>query len=116
MDTFLSDNGGHRSSPTPESSQPVVSQTAQQLTQGTAGTNTEATVVAGKRYRFTAQKTGGFVLGLATVATGSEANIRWACPLYKSIEIQIPLGYTTLHYTTDTNSGIGYLVELKQVS
>ena len=114
MNTVLSDNGGHRSSPTPESSSPVVSQTAQKLTQGSAGTNTEATVVAGKRYRFTASVTGGFVFGLATVATGSEANIRWACPLYRSIEITIPLGYTVLHYTTDTSSGIGYLVELEQ--
>lgn len=113
-DTFLSDNGGHRSSPTPESSLPKITQTAQQLTQGSAGTDTEATVVAGRRYRFTAQKTGGFVFGVATVATGSEANIRWVCPIYKSVEIQIPLGYTVLHYTTDTNSGVGYLVELEQ--
>jgi hypothetical protein len=106
------DNGGFLSSPTPESSQPVISQTALKLTQGTAGTNTTATVVAGKRYRFTAYLTGGFLFGLATVAT--EGNIRWVCPIYHSIEIEIPAGYTTLHYTTDVNNGVGYLVELTQ--
>jgi hypothetical protein len=111
---MLSDNSGGNTSPHPNQSQPVISQTAQKLTQATAGTDTTATVTAGARYRFTAQKTGGFVFGLATVATGSEANIRWCAPLYQSVELQIPLGQTTLHYTTDTNSGVGYLVEIKQ--
>lgn len=106
------DNGGFRSSPHPNVSQPVISQTALKLTQGTAGTNTIATVVGGKRYRFTAYKTGGFRFGLATVAT--DGNVRWVCPLYHTIEIQIPNGYTTLNYTTDTNSGVGFLVEIKQ--
>jgi len=108
------DNAGFRTSPSPEQSQPVIIQTAQALTQGTAGTDTTATVGAGKRYRFTAQKTGGFVFGLLTVATGSEANIRWVCPLETSIEILIPEGYTILHYTTDTNSALGKLIELVQ--
>lgn len=113
MDTFLSDNAGGRSSPSPESSQPKVTQTAQMCSGQTAGTDYEKTVSQGSRYRFTAQLTGGFKLGLATVATGSEANIRWVCPLYRSIEIEIPLGYTTLHVTPDTSSAIGFLVELK---
>jgi hypothetical protein len=106
------DNTGFCSSPTPESSQPVVSQTALKLTQATAGTETTTTVTAGSRYRFTAYITGGFRFGLATVAT--DGNVRWVCPLYHSIEIQIPVGYTTLHYTTDTNNGLGFLVELVQ--
>jgi len=71
-----------------------------------------ATVVAGARYRFTAYVTGGFRFGLATVAT--DGNVRWVCPIYRSIEITIPQGYTTLHYTTDTNSALGFLVELIQ--
>ncbi len=104
------DNGGFRTSSHPGQSQPVITQTALALTQGTAGTNTETTVVAGKRYRFTAYKTGGFRFGLATVAT--DGNVRWVCPIYQTIEIQIPRGVTTLHYTTDTNSGVGFLVEL----
>jgi hypothetical protein len=106
-----SNNAGGKSSPTPESSQPKVTQTALQLTQATAGTNTEATVVAGRRYRFTAYITGGFRFGLATMAT--VGNTRWVCPLYRSVEIEIPVGYTTLHYTTDTNSALGFLVELQ---
>lgn len=110
QEVYLSDNGGHRSAPTPESSQPAVIQTAQKLTQATAGTNTQATVVAGKRYRFTSYLTSGFRFGLATVAT--DGNVRWVCPIYRSIEIEIPIGYTTLHYTTDVNSGLGFLVEL----
>lgn len=114
MSDFTYDNIGFRTANCPEQSQPVITQTAQALTQGTAGADTTATVTAGARYRFTAQKTGGFVFGLATVATGSEANIRWCAPVGVSIEILIPEGYTTLHYTTDTNSGIGYLVKLEQ--
>ena len=110
MEVYQSDNQGNRSSPTPESSQPVVSQTALKLTQATAGTNTTATVVGGKKYRFTAYITGGFRFGLATVAT--DGNVRWVCPIYRSIEIDVPQGYTTLYYTTDTNNGLGFLVEL----
>ena len=104
------DNGGFKTSPDVMASQPVITQTAQKLTQATAGTNTEATVVAGKRYRFTSYLAGGFRFGLATVAT--DGNVRWVCPIYKTIEIQIPRGVTTLHYTTDVNSGLGFLVEL----
>lgn len=117
-DTYLSNNSGERSSPTPESSQPKVTQTTQVLT-GTAGTNYPITVKAGQRYRVTAQLPvaqgtfGGFVFGLATVATGSEANIRWCCPTCRSIEITIPAGNTTLHYSPDTTGAIGYIVELK---
>ncbi len=108
---YLCDNEGRKTSPTAEQSQPVAGQTAQQLTQAVAGTNTEATVVAGKRYRFTAYKTGGFYFGLATVAT--VGNVCWVCPLYHTIEINIPIGYTTLHYTTETNNGLGFLVEIE---
>jgi hypothetical protein len=110
QEMYQSDNQGNRSSPTPESSQPEVTQTAQKLTQGTAGTDTTATVTAGKKYRFTAYITGGFRFGLAAMAT--DGNVRWVCPLYRSIEIQIPIGTTTIHYTTDTNNALGFLVEL----
>ena len=108
---YISDNSGAISSPTPESSQPAATQTALKLTQASAGTNTEATVTAGKRYRFTSYITGGFRFGLATVAT--DGNVRWVCPLYRSIEIDVPAGYTTLHYTTDVNNGLGFLIELQ---
>ena len=110
QDQYLADNQGGRSSPTPEQSQPVVSQTALQLTNASANTETTATVVGGKRYRFTAYLVGGFYFGLATVAT--IGNTRWVCPLGKSIEIFIPAGYTTLHYATDTSNALGLLVEI----
>lgn len=112
-DTYLSNNAGERSSPCPESSQPVVTQTAQMCSSETAGTDYEKTVTAGQRYRFTSQLTGGFKLGLASVAIGQEAAIRWLCPLGKTIEITIPASYTTLHVTPDTTNAIGFLVELK---
>ncbi len=111
MGNTMYDNSGAISSPTPESSQPVITQTAQKLTQATAGTNTTAAVTAGKKYRFTAYITGGFRFGLATTAT--DGNIRWVCPIYRSIEIKIPAGYTTLHYTVDTNNALGFLCELE---
>lgn len=109
-ETCISDNSGHRSAPTPESSDPKTSQTAQQLTNAAADTNGTATVTGGSRYRFTSLGTGGFYLGLANVTTAG--NVRWVCPLYHSIEIAIPIGVTTLHYATNANNGVGYLVEL----
>jgi hypothetical protein len=111
---MLSDNGGFNTSPHPGQSQPKITQTALALTNGSADTNTTQTVTAGSRYRFTSYKTGGFLFGLATTATAG--NIRWVCPLYATIEIQIPVGYTTLHYQTNVNNGLGYLVEIKQTS
>lgn len=110
------DNGGFSTSPHPNQSQPVIAAvdgaTSQVLTNGTADTNGTATVVAGTRYRFTSTLTGGFLFGLATTATST--NIRWVCPIYKTIEIQIPQGYTTLHYQTNVNDGIGWLIPIKQ--
>ena len=111
MIPYISDNQGFRSSPSPESSQPVKTQTALKLTNATKDTDTTATVVAGKRYRFTCLNTGGFYIGLADVTTAG--NVRWVCPLYQSIEIQIPVdGGVTLHYATDTNNGVGFLIEI----
>lgn len=107
------DNGGYNCAPSPGQSQPVISQTALALTNATADTNTEATVVAGARYRFTCTSTGAFRFGLATTATAG--NVRWVCGVGHSIEIQVPLGYTTLHYATDTNAGYGWLVRIKTV-
>ena len=111
MATVVSqDNAGFRTSPNPNSAQPVLTQTAQKLTNATADTNTTCTVKAGTRYRFSDMLTGSFYFGLADVTTA--ANVRWACPVFSTMEIQIPEGVTTLHYATSVNSGIGYLVEL----
>lgn len=108
MDTFLSDNAGHRVAPY-GAADPVAA-TGQKLTHGTAGTNGTATVEAGAAYAFTAQKTGGFIFGVATTAT--DANVIWACPLGQTIIIVIPNGITSLHWAPDTNDAIGYLRKL----
>lgn len=111
-DIYLSDNAGNRSSPTPESSQPVILQTALKLTNAVVNTNTEVSIISAKRYRFTAYIAGGFRFGLATMAV--DDNVRWICPLYSSIEIEIPYGYTVLHYAVDTANALGFLVELRR--
>lgn len=113
----LSDNAGNTISPVPENSHPVATQTALQLTNASADTDTMATVTSGKTYRFTSLKTGGFYFGWATPVTA--ANVRWVCPLYHSIIIKIDIpsngaATRTLHYATDANNGIGYLVEVEQ--
>jgi len=105
---MLEDNGGHVVS-IPETADPVIA-SGQTLTNASKDTDTEATVVAGERYAITAQEVGGFYFGIADVTTA--ANIVWACPAGKTIVIYIPLGYTTLHYATDTNDAIGYLRKL----
>ncbi len=107
---MLHDNGGFRTSPHPGQSQPVITQTALNFSAINKDTDTELAVVAGKRYRFTSLTAGGFYLGLADVTT--VANVRWVCPLYQVVEIQIPRGVTVLHVACDTNNAIGYLVEL----
>ena len=114
QEVFLSDNAGHRVAPY-GAVDPKFG-TGQTLTNGSADTNTTATVVAGARYAITvlAQSAtaaqGGFLFGLATTATA--ANICWVCPVNETIIIQIPVGYTTLHYQTDLNNGLAYLREL----
>lgn len=110
MNQQHADNGGFRTSPHPGQSQPVITQIALQFTGINKDVDTELAVVAGKRYRFTAMITGGFYLGLADVTTA--AAVRWICPLYQSVEVQIPRGVTSLHVACDTNNAIGYLVEL----
>lgn len=107
----LYDNMGHNVPPHANLADPVLA-SGQTLTNATAGADTSATVVAGESYIITALTTGGFIFGLATVETA--ANIIWACPLGQTIIIKIPVGYTTLHYATNTNNGIAYLRKMAQ--
>ena len=108
------DNIGMKTSPHPSQSQPVQA-TGQLVAHGTADTTGTKTVVAGRRYRFTATETGGFIFGMLDPATA--ANVLWCCPIYQTIELQIPRGGgTLLYYQTDTNDGLGYLVEIAQQS
>ena len=104
------DNGGYNTSPHPNTSQPILSQTALLLNVDELA-DAETTVVAGARYRFTSVKGGSFMFGLATTATAD--NVRWVCPLYGSIEIQVPLGHTHIHQRASANSSWGYLIRIK---
>ena len=108
MEVYLSDNAGHRVPPA-DAPDPIAA-SGQTLTNAAKDTNTTVTVVGGALYALTAQEVGGFYLGILTTATA--ANIIWACPLRKTIIINIPPGTTTLHYATDTNDAIGYLRRL----
>lgn len=106
---YLSDNKGHRVPPHPDMADPVVG-SGQTLTYGTKDTNRGVSVTPGA-YAFTAQEVGGFYLGLVSV-TADAANIIWACPVGKTIIINIPEGYISLKYSCDTNDAIGYLRRL----
>ncbi len=111
MPVPLQDNVGFNTSPHPHVSQPTAYNSGVQLTNAAADTTGTTTVVEGARYRFTAMETGGFIFGMLDPATA--ANVIWCCPLYNTIEIQIPLGGgTTLYYQTNTNNGLGYLVRI----
>jgi hypothetical protein len=103
---FSCDNNGNRLPAHADMADPILA-SGQTLTNASADTNTTATVVAGGVYAITALNTGGFLFGLATTATA--ANIIWVGTLYRTIIVRIPLGYTTLHYQTDTNNGMAYL-------
>lgn len=103
---FSCDNDGNRMPVHPDSANPILA-SGQTLTNASADTDTTATIIAGATYAITALNTGGFLFGLATTATA--ANIIWACTLYRTVIIKIPLSYTTLHYQTDTNNGMAYL-------
>jgi hypothetical protein len=97
-----------------------VNGSTQQLTNATKDTNTTATVSAGTDYLCIALKTGNFYLGLADVTTA--ANVMWVVPLNTpGCVINIPCSFSaakgedvTLHYATDTNNGIAYLIELDE--
>ncbi len=110
METYLSDNAGHRVPPA--GAPDPVAASGQTLTNGAALAADSATVVAGATYAFTSMILGGFIFGIAVTTTA--ANILWACPIYKTIIIVIPAGVTTLHYATNVNDGVGYLRRLTE--
>jgi hypothetical protein len=109
MEVYLSDNKGSRMPPHVGMAA-VEAASAQKLTNGTKDTDGTVTVESGARYVFTAQVVGGFYLGILDVTT--DANKLWCCPIYQSIIFRVPIGTVTLHYATDTNSGVGYLRKL----
>lgn len=119
MATLLSDQKGFTVPPGRPSGHPVNGSSIR-LTQGTAGTDTTTTVKAGSDYLLIALNIGGFYAGLATVTTA--ANVMWVAPLYTPgvvINIECTSSYAkgadvTLHYSTDTNNGVAYLIKLDE--
>jgi len=109
VDTYLSNNAGHRAAPGAINCDPVAA-SGQTLTDATIGGDHSVTVVAGESYAFTAALTGSFFFGVAAVTTA--ANIIWACGLYNTIVIKVPESITTLHYAGSVNGATGYLVKL----
>jgi hypothetical protein len=113
----LSDDKGFFALPGVVCGHPVGA-TGQALTNAAADTDGTVNVVAGRSYLVTALNTGGFYFGALTVATA--ANVLWVCPLHKTVLIHIDeelfgvaRGDTVaLHFATDTNDGIGKLVQL----
>jgi hypothetical protein len=102
---------GHKINPSCETHR-MVTASGQKVTITTAGTDYTKTVVAGARYAVTADKTGVVLMGIATVATGSEANILWAVGANGTIGIEIPVGVTVLHFTADTSSSTAWIAQI----
>lgn len=103
------DNVGHRMPAHVNMGDPILA-SGQLLAAGSKNTNAEITVVAGATYAITSV-TGDHVFGLADTATA--ANVIWACPQGQTIIIKIPIGYTTLHYQTPSDSRSARLRRLK---
>lgn len=116
----VNDNSGDWAVPPhPHASNPELA-TGQTLTDAATGGDETATVEQGHLYAFTCRPapvaSGNatditFVFGLAAITTA--ANIVWVCTPGNTILIQIPQGYTTLHYMSLANSGSGYLRKLQ---
>jgi hypothetical protein len=73
-------------------------------------TNKTTTVASGKRYMLMNSGVGNMFFGIADSTT--DANKLWCVPKLGRCGIQIPIGYTTLHFIGDANSCIAYMVEV----
>ena len=99
-EVYISDNSGNRTPGHPNCADPVLA-SGQVVTAGSKDTDAAITVVAGVMYAITSLY-GHHMFGIAT--TGTAANVIWACPAGKTIIIRVPLGYTSLHYQTPSDS------------
>lgn len=106
---YSCDNGGNRTGPHPDISDPVQG-TGQNVSAAAQNTNYSNVVVeGGKRYAITCIK-GAHIFGIAT--TDVATNVVWACGSGHTIVIRIPFGYTALHYQTPDASRRFILREL----
>lgn len=80
------------------------------LTDAATGADHTETLVAGRTYKLMADATGGWVFGIATVATA--ANIIWFVPPSGVVCITMPPGYTVLHYMCLVNGGKCYIAKM----
>ena len=108
-ETYLSSKAGHKINPAIDTDLMIVG-SGQKLTCSAANTDYTLTIVAGARYVITADATGLIYLGIAAITTN--ANIIWAIGPAGSVGIEIPVGYTTLHYGSDTAGTIGRLARI----
>jgi hypothetical protein len=106
----LLNNEGFNSPPGALDAAPVLSQTAQTLTDAATGGDHTMTLEAGHAYVVVC--TQASVFGLADITTAG--NVRWVCPAGGASVIRMPIGYTTLHLQSLVNGGIIYLVEIVQ--
>lgn len=117
METYLSDNKGHRVPPHPNEAHPVAA-SGLTKTLTTAGTNYTLTVEQGKSYRIigtlaTSVLTTEVVFCGITGTQATTANREWAIPLGQAGIIHIPIGSTTLNLTATVNGVKVYLAKLE---
>ena len=111
-ETYLSNKAGHKVNPSVETHRMVLT-SGQKLTCTVADTDYTITVVAGARYAITADTTGVIHLGIADITT--DEDIIWSIGPGGTIGIEIPVGYTTLHYGSDSAGTIGRLARLDDI-
>jgi len=105
-DEYISNKGGKRINPAEEFRLPEVA-SGQTKTMAAGSTNYTLTVVADERYWI--QNTGSGVMFLGIADSTSAANVLWTIPVNAQIGIEIPVGYTTLHFSTNNAGDIMYL-------
>ncbi len=106
---YSSDNKGNRVPPGVNCGDPVLA-SGIKITDGTIGADHTQTLVAGIMYQISATEVGGFIMGIATVATA--ANILFHVPRNGRLVFRMPVDYTTLYYQGLTNSAVGYITRM----
>lgn len=100
--TRLQSNAGFTGVPGAICADPIPA-SGQTATDAATGGDHTLTVVGGASYLVMADATGNFLFGIADVTTA--ANVMWMCPASHAIVINVPDGYTSLHYQCDSNGG-----------
>lgn len=107
---YSSDNSGNRVPPGTNCGDPVLA-SGLTITDATIGADHEQAILGATTYQISATEVGGFILGVATLATA--ANILWHVPRSGRLVFTVPRGYTSLFYQGLTNSAVGYITKMK---